>query len=352
MKYLNYRIVGEQLILVFVDEEPVTVSKSHRNYNKVLELIKECEKSHSINSNGIEVFDDVAEEILNLSSDKKVVTDWIGDGPLEIRGNQIYYKNEVQTGYIVDIILRMIEDNENVKPLLNFFERLLKNPNSQIRDQLYSFLEYGKNAITPDGCFLAYKYVNNNLKSVHNGSYDANGVYDPEGRFDHSIGNFVSMPRERCDNDPNRTCSAGLHVCSREYLASFATSGGNRIVVCKVCPSDVVVVPNDYNNTKMRTCGYLVVSELTKNEVEQDTLATSSVNRDYETPQDWYREPKNCGIDFVEYRYDDKFLTVVFRSGKVYCFDDVSYAVAEDFKEAIDNDDAMKYYLNYIEGNY
>ena len=29
------------------------------------------------------------------------------------------------------------------------------------------------------------------------------------------------MPREKCNNNPEDTCSSGLHFCSKEYLANF-----------------------------------------------------------------------------------------------------------------------------------
>ena len=70
---------------------------------------------------------------------------------------------------------------------------------------------------------------------------------------------MVSMPRQAVDDNPNNTCSHGLHVCSYEYLKNFT---GERLVVCKVNPRDVVSIPTDYNHTKMRVCRYEVIQEI------------------------------------------------------------------------------------------
>jgi hypothetical protein len=71
------------------------------------------------------------------------------------------------------------------------------------------------------------------------------------------------MDRSNVDDDSQRTCSSGLHVCADSYLDGFANSVNNRTVVVKVNPRDVVAVPYDYNFAKMRCCRYEVISEIT-----------------------------------------------------------------------------------------
>jgi hypothetical protein len=80
--------------------------------------------------------------------------------------------------------------------------------------------------------------------------------------FDNSPGKTVTMPRNQVDEDDQRTCSAGLHVCSKSYIGHFG-SGSDRIVSVKVHPRDVVSIPVDYNDAKMRTCGYVVLEDVT-----------------------------------------------------------------------------------------
>lgn len=72
------------------------------------------------------------------------------------------------------------------------------------------------------------------------------------------LGEAVSMPREDCDNDPNNTCSSGLHVGAPGYVAGFGgRASDNYILACLVSPMNVVAVPYDYDFEKMRTCEYL-----------------------------------------------------------------------------------------------
>lgn len=78
-----------------------------------------------------------------------------------------------------------------------------------------------------------------------------------------SPGNTVSMPRYQVDSNRYNTCSVGLHFCSREYLPAFGCGDGEKVVLVKVNPADVVSIPVDYNNAKGRTWKYEVVSEVT-----------------------------------------------------------------------------------------
>jgi hypothetical protein len=80
------------------------------------------------------------------------------------------------------------------------------------------------------------------------------------------------MMRNQVEDDENVTCAKGLHVCSKEYLPHF---GGQNIVACEVDPKDVVSVPLDYNNSKMRVCEYKVVGVITD---DSDYMNSAFVN--------------------------------------------------------------------------
>ena len=67
------------------------------------------------------------------------------------------------------------------------------------------------------------------------------------------------MPRNQVNDDKNQTCSEGLHFCSQEYLGSF---GGDRVMILKINPKDVVSIPSDYNRSKGRACRYEIIAEL------------------------------------------------------------------------------------------
>ncbi len=77
----------------------------------------------------------------------------------------------------------------------------------------------------------------------------------------------MTEPREECDDNPDQTCSRGLHFCAASYLSNYG-SGGSRIVVVKINPRDVVAFPRDYNLAKGRACAYQVVGEVPMDQVK------------------------------------------------------------------------------------
>lgn len=150
----------------------------------------------------------------------------------------------------------MLREGFNVNPFVKFMENLMLNPSKRAVDELYGFLEACNLPITPDGHFLAYKRVRNDYRDIYTGT------------MDNSVGNVLEMQRNAVDEDKDRTCSAGLHFCSKTYLPHFGCGGGSRVVVVKINPRDVVAIPSDYNNAKGRTCRYEVVDELPLDESE------------------------------------------------------------------------------------
>ena len=141
--------------------------------------------------------------------------------------------------------------DEPINYLVKFLDNLMLNPSYRSVDQLYPFLEVGGIPIIENGTFLTYKKVRGNYKDVYSGT------------IDNSVGTVVAMPRNLVNDDPNQTCSAGLHVCSFDYLNNFDYAPNDRVVVCEVNPKDVVSIPTDYNNTKMRVCEYTVIADVT-----------------------------------------------------------------------------------------
>lgn len=75
-------------------------------------------------------------------------------------------------------------------------------------------------------------------------------------KFTIKIGELVTMDRTKCDADPKRDCSYGLHVGNKSFLSggSFGDAG----LAVLVNPSKVIAVP-EYNQNKMRVCEYLPI---------------------------------------------------------------------------------------------
>jgi len=142
-------------------------------------------------------------------------------------------------------------DESGVQVLVKFWENTQNNPSRNSVQCLHRFVSANHITFDEDGCFIAYKVIKNNWKDKYT------------GKIDNSItGIPVSMPRNEVEDNPNHTCSAGLHVCSWEYTQGFYGGGDDRIVMVKVKPEHVVAVPTDYQNTKMRVCEYTVLCEI------------------------------------------------------------------------------------------
>ena len=227
-----YLIQGSNIVVV-IGNKSHTVSKTHITYNKVLEAIK---------ANDWDALPDIIEP-------KKVVLNF-GQGNVSIQGETLFWKGkELNTGLSVRMI-QMLQDGFPVEPMVNFMENLYQNPSHRAVTELYGFLEKNNLPITPDGHFLAYKKVRANFFDVHSGT------------MDNSVGKVVEMERHEVNDNKDQTCSTGLHFCGMSYLNSF---GGDRTVIVKVNPRDVVSIPSDYNEAKGRACRYEVIGELNVN---------------------------------------------------------------------------------------
>ena len=80
------------------------------------------------------------------------------------------------------------------------------------------------------------------------------------GTINNSVGQSPRVKRHQVDDNCDVGCSNGLHVGAIDYVKSYG-GAGDKVVVCKVDPADVVSVPLDSMHQKVRCCGYEVVGE-------------------------------------------------------------------------------------------
>lgn len=147
-------------------------------------------------------------------------------------------------------IVKFSNEGLPYQPLVRFAERLQNNPSFRAVQELFTFLEKNDHPITENGCFIAYKRVRGTFKDIHSNT------------MDNSVGQVVTMPRNQVNEDSSQTCSYGLHVANWEYAhTQFASSdpATDIMLEVEVDPADVVAIPVDYNNAKMRVCKYKVL---------------------------------------------------------------------------------------------
>lgn len=287
-----YIIQGDNIILV-IEGEPHTINKTHIGYQKIIDAIKGNLWDH-------------VKELINPT--KALINYSVGN--LSIVDGEMFWRGQPFHNALSTRIIRMLEEGFDVNPMVSFMSNLLKNPSKRAVDELYGFLEKNSLPITPDGCFLAYKRVRGDYKDCYTGT------------IDNSVGCFVEMERNTVDDNKDNTCSSGLHFCSYEYLSSF---NGERTVIVKINPMDVVSIPSDYNNAKGRTCRYEVVGEVSvtpNNEAEFNKPVQRNANS-------MKAEPKTGFTAF--YRgYTDGF------TGQDYNPDYPSLKEQRDYEEGFD----------------
>jgi hypothetical protein len=249
---------GDHLTVVFDNGETITVYESHTKYKEIVGALKA--KDYDL--------------VKRLASPAAAVKQKIaavarrGYNTVELIDGVVYFNNQPLHNTLTDRIISMASEGFDIEPMCKFLANLQDNPSYRAVNELYSFLEKGNLPITEDGHFLAYKKVRDDYKDVHS------------GKFDNSVGQVVTMPRNQVNEDPNQTCSAGLHFCSRSYLDHF---GGARVMILKINPADVVAIPRDYNDSKGRTCRYEVIGELGADEKLEGDFRPSA---DYVPPSD------------------------------------------------------------------
>lgn len=237
------------LIVTYPGNSPVQIRQGNAKYLRAKELLSK------------ERFDELFKFLFGKA--KRISDATKGLFRIDVVTGQVFIGNEELPKVLAKKLLGLYDSNAPYEPLIRFWEKLKKNPDERIRQQLYGFLQASHIPLTPDGSFLAYKAVNN-----------INGhLWDKyTGKIRHDIGDHPKMPREEVDSNPNRTCSHGLHVASHHY-AKYEY-GGDVVIEIKVSPEHVCAVPTDYSNQKMRVCKYEVVS-LNKSPIVDEWLAPS-----------------------------------------------------------------------------
>lgn len=233
---VNYHLLKNSLVVSF-DGRTFNLHKSDMRFNEVVELINTGKLSKIP-----DVFDD--EKSLKLTLPKSLRKFFT------IKGNELFFKGEAIPSELYNKVVEYRRHKLPFKHILLFWMNLKMNPSFNSREQLFKFLEHNGHPITQDGCFIAYRSVNLDFKDWHT------------GKMDNRVGKTVKVSRSKVDDNPNNTCSHGLHVAAWQYASTFRTGG--HLVEVKVNPKDVVAVPTDYDGTKMRVCEFKVIRKVSE----------------------------------------------------------------------------------------
>lgn len=249
MRYNIVRNGDHANVVVFIGGVGMlTADSNHPNFASIEQAIFEG------NEDGLaELFDpshDVAEKFRAVSERVSV-----GNG-------RVYFDGDEVNNALTDQILRFLKDGvDDWQALVKFFENLAQNPNEHSRENLYRWLRAADFTIDEDGLIVGYKGVHQGeegeYRSLSSGTATVNGV-SHNGRIPQRVGDTVEMPRSNVQHDPSVGCHVGLHVGTWDYASNF----GSVVIEVRVNPRDVVSVPTDCGDQKMRTCRYKVTSDV------------------------------------------------------------------------------------------
>lgn len=228
MSNITYNI-SPGSVTVVVNGTATTVSSSSVNYKKL------C--AHLINQEW--------DLVPGCLTPAKTIENW-ATGHFKVVGDTISFKGEPLDPKLSRRIVAMAGRNEDPQAWFKFWERLQLNPSYRSVKQLYGFMEHDQIPIDENGFIIAYKSVRNDWMDHHSGT-----VLNKPGEK-------PTFPRNKISDDPDVACHEGLHIGSLKYAMSFGQTS-SKIIVCRIDPADVVCIPKDCSQQKMRVCSYEVL---------------------------------------------------------------------------------------------
>lgn len=200
------------------------------------------------------------DEIPEMVSKAKKIEKY-GKGDFKVQDGRIHINGLPVPAVLSAKIMKFQQEGLPHQPLIKFAENLQKNPSFRALNELFQFLEKNNHPITENGCFIAYKKVREDFLDAYTGT------------MDNSPGTMVEMARNQVNEDATQTCSYGLHVANWDYAFNVYSAGANaNMLEVEVNPADVVAVPVDYNQAKMRVCKYKVLGVVDKAHSEDLSL--------------------------------------------------------------------------------
>jgi hypothetical protein len=233
--------------------------------------------------------------MLALDPSRKFLNLYAKYEQIEVKDGSVFVDGETISSVVADRIINFLADGIDCLPIFKFITRLQLNPSKRAVDELYTFLEHKNLPYTESGTFLAYKAVRHDFTDKHT------------GKFFNGVGEVLSMPRNKVDDDKNVGCSYGFHAGTLKYASEFAC-GSDKMVLVEIDPADVVSIPTDCEFQKLRTCRYKVVAEYERpldKHVYESRFSTENdddVDEEWDDDEECYNcsECDCCSIDCDE----------------------------------------------------
>ena len=269
MEALSYTLAGDDTLHVHVNGVSKAVKSDASHYDDVMLALREKR------------WEDVA-GLLNPLSDIEAADDRFKT----VHGVVVLIDDNGETfnapTLLSEEIRRYTKLRLDFNRLVIFAKNLNLNPSYHSVQQLFGWIKTTNLTITEDGYFIAYKGVKFDWTDHRTGT------------MDNSIGKMVKMNRNQVDEDPDNSCSSGIHCGTYEFAHSGWGYGDSHVVAVKVHPKDVVAVPNS-EHEKMRVCEYLVLEESVDGSIKRPTYEEpTSEDEEPEEPEDCEEDVCDC----------------------------------------------------------
>lgn len=201
-----------------------------------------------------------------------------------LAGGTLLFDGDPVDGPLADFIVSIAQNSDNTasyQAWINFMEKLATNPSDESKEHLFAFMTTHGLTVNPEGDIILYKGVRSDGTSIHAGPGIVNGEH-MNGNLPNEVGSVLEFPRSKVDANRGVACSTGLHAGTFEYASGFAQG---RLLTVAINPRDVVSVPSDHNDAKVRVSRYTVV-EINEQESAYDTPVWGAEDDDFEDESD------------------------------------------------------------------
>jgi hypothetical protein len=256
MSEISFRLVGgtPSTVTAFFPDEAQPIKTADSNHPYWNDIVQGLENGDPDTYTMFDVRAGVGAKLRSLSD------------RVDYDGQNVYFDGSVVNDALAQQVVRFLEQGiSDWEPLVKFWEKIAQNPSEHSRENLYRWLSTHEFSVTADGDIVGYKGVrvstedgSDRYESIHAGPAWVNGAL-VNGHVPNEIGAVITMPRADVTADPSIGCHVGLHVGTWDYAHSF---GGGTVLEVHVNPRDVVSVPTDCDDAKMRVCKYTVAAKV------------------------------------------------------------------------------------------
>lgn len=231
------------------DDYTKVVSDTHPNFDQLLTALRDKPQDE-------ERIKNLADPTRGLSAQLAEISDRVTADT-----HNVYLDGQrIHNSLSEQILKRLQAGDQDWSRFVKFMLNLDDNPSYQAQQSVHRWIQANGLTITPDGNFIGYKGVQKNGMSVSSGPNNyVDGVLYQKGadtRVPHEIGSVISKKRHQVDDDTRSACSVGLHVGTEKYARDFAP----RLLTVEINPRDVVSVPDNDLEWKIRVCQYKVLA--------------------------------------------------------------------------------------------